>query len=49
MNRQEVIRLIRRNKHPRKQAIRLISDFLVITKEAAEKIYIEEFEAVDKS
>lgn len=46
MNRKEVIALIKRNKNKRKEAIRLIADFLVITKRKAEKIYAEEFENV---
>lgn len=44
MNRKEVIRLIKRNRNTRKEAIILISDFLVTTMEEAEKIYEEEFE-----
>lgn len=44
MNRKEVIWLIKRNNHNKKTAIKLISDFLVITKEEAKKIYEEEFE-----
>ena len=44
MNKEEVIKLIKRNKNPRKQAITLIADFLVLKKDEAEKIYIEEFE-----
>lgn len=44
MNRKEVIRLIKRNRNTRKEAIILISDFLVTTMEEAEKIYVEEFE-----
>ena len=44
MNRKEVIRLIKRNRNSRKEAIILISDFLVTTTEEAEKIYQEEFE-----
>ena len=44
MNRKEVIRLIKRNRNSRKEAIILISDFLVTTMEEAEKIYVEEFE-----
>lgn len=43
MNRKEVIRLIKRNRNTRKEAIILISDFLVTTREEAEKIYQEEF------
>lgn len=43
MNRKEVIRLIKRNRNSRKEAIILISDFLVTTMEEAEKIYVEEF------
>lgn len=44
MNRDEVISLIKRNKNTRKEAIKLIGDFLVVNKEKAEQIYIEEFE-----
>ena len=44
MNRKEVIRLIKRNRNSRKEAIILISDFLVTTMEEAERIYVEEFE-----
>ena len=44
MNKEEVIKLIKRNKNPRKKAITLIADFLVLKKDEAEKIYIEEFE-----
>lgn len=44
MNRKEVIRLIKRNRNSRKEAIILISDFLVTTMEEAVKIYEEEFE-----
>ena len=44
MNKEEVIKLIKRNKNPRKEAITLIADFLVISKEKAEKVYEEEFE-----
>lgn len=46
MNRKEVIWLIKRNKNTKKEAIRLIADFLVTTKERAIKIYEEEFENV---
>ena len=46
MNRQEVIELIRRNKNTRREAIKLISDFLAIPRKWAEKIYEEEFENV---
>lgn len=46
MNREEVIWRIKRNKHKKHEAIRLISDFLVITREEAKKIYEEEFENV---
>ena len=44
MNRKEIIKLIKRNGNSRKEAIILISDFLVTTMEEAEKIYEEEFE-----
>lgn len=43
MNRKEVIWLIKRNKNTKKEAIRLIADFLVTTREMAKKIYEEEF------
>lgn len=46
MNREEVIWIIKRNKNNKHEAIRLISDFLVITREEAKKIYEEEFENV---
>ena len=44
MTREEVIALIKRNKNKRHEAIRLISDFLVISRKRAIKIYEEEFE-----
>ena len=44
MNRKEIVWLIKRNRNSRKEAIILISDFLVITMEESEKIYQEEFE-----
>lgn len=43
MNRQEVIAMIKRNKHSKHKAITFISDFLVIPREWAKKIYEEEF------
>ena len=43
MNRKEIVWLIKRNRNSRKEAIILISDFLVTTMEEAEKIYQEEF------
>lgn len=46
MSKAEVIALIKRNQHTRRKAITLIADFLVISKEQAEKIYEEEFENV---
>jgi hypothetical protein len=45
MSRAEIISIIKRNKHTKKQAIVLISDFLVMSKKEAEKIYSEEFES----
>ena len=42
MNKSEVIKLIKRNRNTYKEAITLLMDFLVITKEEAEKIYNEE-------
>ena len=44
MHYEEVIWLIKRNKNTKKKSIILISDFLNITKEEAEKIYEEEIE-----
>lgn len=44
MSKAEVIALIKRNRNPRNEAITLIADFLVTTKEKAEKIYEEEIE-----
>lgn len=44
MNRKEIIWLIKRNKNTKREAIRLIADFLVTTREMAKKIYEEEFE-----
>lgn len=46
MNRKEVIWLIKRNKNTKRDAITLIADFLVTTKEIAKKIYQEEIENV---
>ena len=46
MNREEVIWRIKRNKNSKHEAIRLIADFLVITREEEKKIYEEEFENV---
>ena len=43
MNRKEVIWLIKRNRNSKREAIRLIADFLVTTREVAKKIYEEEF------
>ena len=44
MNKKEIIELIKKNGNKRKEAIILISDFLVISRKKAEKIYEEEFE-----
>lgn len=44
MNKKEVIWLIKRNRNTHKEAITLLMDFLVITKEEAEKIYGDEIE-----
>ena len=44
MHYEAVIWLIKRNKNSKKKSIILISDFLGITKEEAEKIYEEEIE-----
>ena len=46
MDRQEVIWMIKRNRNKKSEAITLISDFLVISREKAEQIYREEFENV---
>ena len=46
MNRKEVIWLIKRSRNSKHEAIRLIADFLVTTREEAKKIYEEEFENV---
>lgn len=43
MNSKEVIWMIKRNNHSKKTAIKLISDFLEISKQQAEHIYEEEF------
>ena len=43
MDREELFYRIRKNKNKKKEAIVLISDFLVTTREEAEKIYQEEF------
>lgn len=44
MTKQEVISLIKRNKNTKREAITLISDFLVTTRARAKQIYQEEFE-----
>lgn len=44
MELKEIISVIKRNNHDKKTAITLISDFLVIDKAEAKKIYEEEFE-----
>lgn len=43
MTREEVISMIRRNRHSKKKAIVFIADFLMTTKREARKIYEEEF------
>lgn len=43
MSLDEVIWMIKRNKHTKKDAIMYISDFLNIDKKSAEKIYFNEF------
>ncbi len=48
MNKEEILRSIRINKHTKREAITLISDFLVISKKEAKKIYDEEIGAVDE-
>lgn len=44
MDKEELFWLIRRNKNKKQEAIVLIADFLVTTREKAKKIYEEEFE-----
>ena len=44
MSKDEVIKLIKRNKNTKQEAIVLISDFLYIRKSDAVRIYREEFE-----
>ena len=44
MKLEEIIWVIKRNHHRKGKAITLISDFLVISKEEAKKIYQREFE-----
>lgn len=46
MNKEEVIELIRRNQNPKPEAIKLISDFLVVNKNEVTKIYEQEIENV---
>ena len=46
MTKDEVIKLIKRNKCSKSEAIVLIADFLVINQKEAKKIYEEEFENV---
>ena len=43
MNKREVIWRIKSNKIDKKEAITLLSDFLVISKAEAKRIYEEEF------
>jgi hypothetical protein len=49
MNKEEVLRCIRRNKHEKSEAITLLSDFLVISREEAEAIYAEEIGEVSEA
>ena len=44
MSKDEVIKMIRRNHHKKRDAVIYIADFLQITSQEAEKIYREEFE-----
>ena len=44
MSKKEVFWLIRRNKLTKREAVTLLSDFLVTSRKIAEKIYEEEFE-----
>ena len=46
MSKEEVIAMIKRNRNTRREAIRLLMDFLVLPKEQAEKIYREEIKNV---
>lgn len=43
MSKKEIFEMIKRNKHEKSKAVIYLSDFLMITKEEAEKIYDEEF------
>ena len=43
MSKWEVLRMIRLNNHKKKQAIVLIMDFLLVSREEANAIYEEEF------
>lgn len=49
MTKQEVIDLIKRNKNTKREAITLISDFLVTSRDRAKQIYREEFEKNERS
>ena len=44
MNETEVIRLIKRNRNTKKEAITLLMDFLLLSKEQAEILYKKEIE-----
>lgn len=44
MNQEEVIKLIKRNRNTRKEAITLLMDFLLLSKEQAEDLYAKEIE-----
>ena len=46
MSKEEVIAMIKRNKHSKHKAITFISDFLAIKRDKAKNIYEEEFENV---
>ena len=47
MNETEVIRLIKRNRNTKEEAITLLMDFLLLSKEQAEILYKKEIERGD--
>lgn len=44
LNKEEVIKLIKRNRNTKKEAITLLMDFLLLSKEQAENLYKKEIE-----
>lgn len=47
MSEREVIKLIKRNRNTKKEAITLLMDFLLLSKEQAENLYAKEIERGD--